>query len=649
MTKTVTDELRAVSDDRLREVLAFANPMVLMALVYHATQEPAFRSVRTITVPAGLSQANVVASAEDEELVRAKAFDLLRDYRDGRRTPPANEDRAILMEAMALGAGEQVPAIEFDLHKDVLSIDADRIGWDTPPEKGDVSRFPVIVIGAGLAGINAAIVLKASGIPFELLEKSAGPGGTWFKNRYPGARVDWPSRLYSHSFGVDYPFQHTFAPRAENEQYLQWCVETYGIAEDMRFGVTVHRLAWIEEDGLWEVHGRDAEGQDIVRRARAVISAIGLLDRPNIPSIPGMADFKGTLVHSSLFDPATQLKGRRVAVVGTGASGLQMVPDLAPLVDNLSIFQRSPAWVVPAPGYRDRLPDEVLWLEANVPFYTNWSRFVMGWILGDHKLFNVFEVDPDWPDPMSVNAENQAARNMALAHLREKLAARPDLIAKSIPDYPIFANRPVIDNGWFDALLRDNVELVTEPIARITPDGIETADGRQHPLDVIVMATGFDPNDYFSEIEIVGRGGVRIADLWAESGPQAFWGVMVPHMPNFFMLYGPNANPRNLGPVQYGEWALHFILQTIRRMVEEDRTSIEVSDEAYRAFNDRLVERLQQIVSVNPRTTHASYYITKPGRSAVQSPWSSAEVRAAFMDMPEDAFLVDKALEPRLA
>ncbi|AMK19928.1 MULTISPECIES: flavin-containing monooxygenase [Sphingobium] len=320
-----------------------------------------------------------------------------------------------------------------------------------------------------------------------------------------------------------------------------------------------------------------------------------------------------------------------------------MAPDLAPLVEHLKIFQRSSAWVVPTLGYRDRLPDEALWLDANVPYYTNWSRFVMGWILGDHKLFSIFDVDPDWPDPLSVNAENQAARQMALAHLENKLKGRPDLIAKSIPDYPIFANRPVLDNGWFDALLRDNVELVTDRIERFTPEGIVTADGRSHPLDLVVMATGFNPNDYFSEIEIIGRDGVRIADLWAETGPQAYWGVMVPHMPNLFILYGPNANPRNPGPVQYGEWALGFILRTIKRIIENDWDAFEVKESAYHAFNERLVERLQHIVSVNPRTTHASYYITQPGRSAVQSPWSSAEVRAAFTNMRDEDFLIEPA------
>lgn len=636
MTKKITNDLKNASDELLRDVLTYSNPMAPIALIYHATQDPAFDAIETKTVPAGLGQANVIADAEDEERVRAKALELLRDYRDGRREPPVKVTREALLHAMALGAGEPVPEEEFDLHGDVLSLNADLIGWGEGPRNGDVATFPVIVIGAGLAGINAAIVLKASGIPFELLDKNAGPGGTWFKNRYPGARVDWPSRLYSHSFGVDYPFEHMFAPRAENERYLQ----------NTEFRTTCALAFKYAASNGWRTLpvGRFMRVKPTVVRqydARAIISAIGLLDRPNVPAIPGIGDFSGTLVHSSLFDPATLLVGRRAAVVGTSASGLQMVPDLAPLVGSLEIFQRSPAWVVPTMGYRDRLPDQALWLDANVPFYTNWSRFVVGWILGDHKMFSIFEVDPDWPDPLSVNAENQAAREMALTHMHSKLKDRPDLIPKSIPDYPIFANRPVLDNGWFDALLRDNVELVTDPIERFTAEGILTRGGRSHPLDLIVMATGFNPNDYFSEIEIVGRNGVRIADLWSESGPQAFWGVTAPHMPNFFMLYGPNANPRNLGPVQYGEWALRFILSMIERLIENDWSAVEVTEASYRAFNDRLVERLQQIVSVNPRTTHASYYITQPGRSAVQSPWSSAEVKEAFTNILDRDFDID--------
>lgn len=638
----VTDALKRADNETISEVLQFADPMVLMGLLHHAGAGSGLAKIKTENVRAGLSEATIVPDTTDVEMVRQQAFDLLTSYRDGRRKPPTSVEPAVLMEAMSLAAGEPVPAEEYDLHRDVLAIDPKDKGWNRPPARGDFQNFPVIVVGAGLAGINAAVQLKASGLPFTVLDRNAGPGGTWAKNRYPGARVDWPSRLYSHSFGADYLFEHDFAPRAENEAYLQWCLDHYELAEHFNFGVTVRRMRWNDADGHWSVQAFDPHGNPATYIARAVISAIGLLDRPNIPAIEGLETFDGPICHSSTFDPDLPLEGQRIAVIGTGASGLQMVPDLAPQVEQLTVFQRSPAWVVPATGYRNAKSAQAIWLDENVPYYTNWSRFVLGWVLGDHRLFEVFSVDPNWTDPGSVNRVNADAREFALRHMQSKLAGRPDLIEKMTPDYPIFANRPVIDNGWFDAIQRDNVDVVTEPIDSIAPEGVLTKNGTLHRADRIVLATGFNPNDYFAEIEIVGRNGTTISEVWSQTGPKAYWGVTVPHMPNFFMLYGPNANPRNLGPVQYGEWAISYILEGIGHIIQEDWKSIEVRQDVYMQFNETLKKRLSGIVSVNKDTAHPSYYVSAPGDSSVQSPWSSYEVFSAFSGLDRSDYIFSR-------
>lgn len=625
MFKSITPALKHASDDKLREVLAMADPMALMGLIYHATGDEQLFKIKTITVAAGFSTANIVADEHDAQLVRDLALDLLRDYRDGRRDSPGKIPPGELLKAMSLAAGEPVPGDELGLHSDVLALNSEPQGWGDGPQCGSLDEFNVVVIGAGLAGINAAVQLKASGIDFQLLEKNSGAGGTWYNNRYPGARVDWPSRLYSHSFGVDYPFEHTFAPRAENEAYIRWCAEQYGITPHMKFDCQVTELEWHEGTGIWHIEYRDANGAKQICMARAVISAIGLLERPNIPEFPGMTSFKGQVFHSSRFDPNADLAGKRVGIIGTGASGMQMVPDLGPLVQHVTVFQRTPGWVLPVPGYRDPLPEPMRWLNENVPYYTNWTRFVFGWLLGDHKLFKVFDVDPDWSDPHSVNPVNRDAREGALAHLRQKLASRPDLIDICTPDYPIFANRPVIDNGWFDSLLRENTSLVTDGIRQFTELGIETNDGQDHALDIIILATGFTPNNLFADLTILGRDGVRLDQVW-EDGPRAYWGVTVPYMPNFFMMYGPNANPRNLGPVQYGEWVVGYILECFRLMIENNWHSMEITEEAYERFNRELDIELNKIVSVNPRTRRMSYYNKQQGGSAVQSPWSSKQV-----------------------
>jgi 4-hydroxyacetophenone monooxygenase len=644
----IPEGLRIADDKTIREALVFADPMVLMGLLYHATADEELANVKIMAVPMVFSDGNVVADAAQAEWVRSKAFELLKAYRDGRRDPPGDVSEVQLQRAMSLTAGEQVPTEEFSMHRDILDLQPEPRGWGRPPVGGRRDEFNVVVIGAGLAGVNAAVQLKASGIPFTLLEKNRGVGGTWFHNRYPGARVDWPSRLYSHSFGISYPFTHLFAPRQENEAYIRWCVDQYEIESHIVFEAEVTELTWDDERGVWVIHWRGPDGRVTVRAARAVISAIGLLERPSIPNIRGMDQFKGPMFHSSRFDSNLELTGKRVAVVGTGASGMQMVPDLAPLVDHVTVFQRSPGWVLPVPGYRDPLPEKALWLEKNVPYYTNWFRFALGWVLGDHKLFKVFELDPQWTDPRSVNAQNHAARERVLAHLQDKLRDRPDLASKCTPSYPIFGNRPVVDNGWFDALKRDNVELVVEPIERLSENGVVTANGTNYPADIVVFATGFRPNQYFSPMRITGRGGVSVDDLWAKDGPRAYWGVTVPHLPNFFILYGPNANPRNLGPVQYGEWAMYYFLDCMKYMIENDLKSLEVTDEAYQRFNSEMDLRLQNLVSVNPRTRHASYYVNEHGRSAVQSPWSSFEVCQAFANVNFHDYLVTTRDDSRM-
>lgn len=638
----ITTALRQAMDEQIDEAVETADPMALRGLLFHATGDESLRAIGTADMQYGFSEVRIVVDPADVASLRLKAAQLLRDYRDGRREPPpADADPALLTEAMGLAAGEPIPVDEYALHHSTLALDPTPRGWGTPPGSGAGGDMPVIVVGAGLAGINAAIQLKASGIPFVLLDKNPGVGGTWNQNRYPGARVDWPSRLYSHSFGIGYGFRHAFAPRAENEDYLNWCVDTFGVRDDIRLNTMVTAMRWDDAAGLWHVDSTGPDGETEHRTARVVISAIGLLERPFIPDFAGMAQFRGVSMHSARFDPGVPLEGKRVAVIGTGASGMQMVPDLAPLVAHTTVFQRTPGWLLPSPGYRDPWAEPAQWLNRNMPYYASWMRFVSAWNLGDHRLFEVFEVDPEWTEPGSVNAVNHRIREHLLANLQAKLGDRPDLLVQCTPDYPPYGNRPVIDNGWLEAIRRDDVRLTGDAIDHFVEDGIVTATGEHIPVDIAIFATGFRPNDYFAQIAIEGRDGVGIDAVWAKDGPRAYWGVAAPHMPNFFMLYGPNANPRNLGPVQYGEWAIDYILTAMKRMLEQGWKSVEVSQAAYDAFNVELDRECEKLVSVNPRTRKESYYINAFGRSAVQSPWSSAQVMRAFSAFDAENYRIE--------
>lgn len=621
--------LRSHDDETIQKMLEYADPITLRGLLYHATGDADVAATRVEEVQWPFSIARNVTDPDDIALLRRKAFELLKAYADGTATPPGPDVTPRLLDAIALAAGEDLSPDDMQMHVDMLALDPSPRGWESDPADHVVKDFSVIVIGAGLAGINAAIQLKASNIPYVLLDKNDGVGGTWYQNTYPGARVDWPSVLYSHSYGVDFAFRYAFAPQKHNEEYLNWCVDQNGIRKDIRLKTRVVRMQWDEPAGEWAVTTQEADGSEGTYRANAIITAIGLLERPFVPQIPGMESFRGKIFHTTRFDHSIDYSDKRVVVVGTGASGMQMVPELADIAGEVTVLQRTPSWVFPAQGYRDQLPESLQWLNRNVPGYSNWTRFVFSWNLGDYGLYDQFVVDPDWPAPESVNANNHILRERLLAHMHARLEGRPDLIAKCTPDYPVFGTRPVIDNSWFDTLRSDKVHLVAAGAERFTPTGVVGSNGAEIPADVVVMATGFKANDYFSEIEVIGRDGVAINDIWAKDGPRAYWGVAVRGMPNFFIMYGPNANPINLGPVQYGEWAMKYFLQFFRSMVEKGWKSIEIREEAYNDFNAMLDERLSHLVSVHPRA-HKSYFTNEYGRSAVQSPWRSAEACAFF-------------------
>ena len=645
------DKLVGCDDLTLASMLEAADPMTLIGLVYHATGDETVAAVPTADIQWPYSTVKSVIQPEGLAFLRGKALDLLRAYRDGTRQPPSTDVDERLYRAIRLATGGDIPDDAMQLHLDMLALDATPRGWGEVANPAAVAAFKVLVIGTGLAGVNAAIQLKASGIPFVMLDKNAGVGGTWFQNTYPGARVDWPSVLYSHSYGVNFPFRYAFAPQAHNAEYINWCVDTYGVREHIRFDTMVDAMDWEEEEGVWHVHTRHNDGSEQVLRANAVISAIGLLERPSIPAIKGMEEFEGRIFHTTRFDHSIDYSDKRVVVAGTGSSGMQLVPDLAPMAKHITVFQRTPSWVFPSAGYREELPASTIWLNAHIPFYSNWTRLVFSWNLGDHGLYDQFLIDPEWTAPESVNEGNHILREKLLAFLHQKLAGHPDLLEKCTPNYPPFGTRAVVDNGWFEALVRDNVSLVAAGITQFTKTGVIGSNGEEVPADVVILATGFRPNDYFTQIKVTGRNGVNINDVWRKDGPRAYWGVTVPYMPNLFILYGPNANPANLGPVQYGEWATKYFLTFFKAMVEDGIKSVEVREEAFDRFNEALDVRLSGLVSVSSRVPK-SYYVNDFGRSAVQSPWKSSEVRVQFSRPDFENYLVewvDETVEQKVA
>jgi 4-hydroxyacetophenone monooxygenase len=524
---------------------------------------------------------------------------------------------------MELAVGEAIAPAEMEYWLEELAIDpwARELAWSGGVRPDKAADFQVIVIGAGMGGLNAAVQLRHAGIPFTVLEKNGSVGGTWWENRYPGVRVDTPSITYRHLYGVNFGRPYPFCPASENEKYLNWVADEFGVREDIDFDTEVTSIVWDEASQTWELTARQPGGPR-TWRANAVISAVGFLSRPSIPTLPGIDDFRGEAFHSARWPRGLDLAGKRIAVIGTGCTGYQMIPEIARDAGHLYIFQRTPNWIYESPGYLAPNPDQVTWLERNFPYLPNFTRLRTAYARHPKTSLKGQQRDPGFHDEHAVSAINKEIRERRLAFLRSKLGSRPDLLEKMIPEAPPMSARPVLvdqDYSVLDVLLQENVTLVTDPIARVTEDGIDLPDGTHCPVDVIVLATGFRANDFLWPMEIRGRGGRRVSELWARDGARAYLGTMLPGFPNLFILYGPNTNVlHGVQIIAMEEITTRFALESIGGLIESGQRAVEVTEDAYWAYNAEVDKAEQLMVYADPRARN--YYKNEYGRSATNGP-----------------------------
>ncbi|WP_433367561.1 flavin-containing monooxygenase [Streptosporangium sp. CA-115845] len=455
---------------------------------------------------------------------------------------------------------------------------------DIAPE----TDFTVAVIGAGIAGMAAAYRLRQAGVPFVMFEKNPEVGGTWWENVYPGCRLDTPNYAYSYSFAQKPDWPQQFSEQVEIEAYLQDVATRFGLRPHIRFGTEVVEARFDEAALGWNVTTRDSDGDTATHHFQAIITAVGQLNRPNIPDIPGRDTFAGRSFHSAQWDRDLDLTGLRVAVIGTGASAYQIVPSIAGQVDHLTVFQRNAPWMLPTPTYHDDIRPGMSWLLRHVPYYGRWYRFWQFWLAAEGRLPFV-KVDPEWTDPDSTSAANAELRRQLLEHLRRQLTDRPDLLAKMTPTYPPGAKRMTRDNGvWADALKRPNVGLVVDPIEAITEKGVRTADGTVHEVDLIVYATGFLASDYLEPMTIRGRDDLDLHEYWGGDA-RAYLGVTVPRFPNLFMLMGPNTGVVvNGSAIFMAECAAEYTVECIGELLRSGYRSLDPQESALKEFCDRV-------------------------------------------------------------
>ena len=507
--------------------------------------------------------------------------------------------RAMLAEELAVTGDLRVP--------EPITED----GW--PPE---TSHFPVAVIGAGMSGILAAHRLKQAGVDCVVLEKNRDVGGTWLENTYPGCRVDVFNHVYSYAGEQrpDWPEYHSSQPVLLD--YFRDCARRWGIRDRIRFGTGVEAMSWDEQARRWTLQ---LDGGEAIT-AGAVVSAVGQLNQPLVPDIEGIDDFAGPHFHSSAWRHDIDWDGLRVAVVGTGASALQFIPHLAEEASHVTVFQRTPPWLIPRPVYHEPLAEGLLELFRLIPGYAHWFRLRLFWCTHESTVA-ALRRDPAWDGPLdkAVSRRNEETRRLLTLYLRSQFGDRPDLLEKVMPNYPVGSKRVVLDNGiWAATLKRLNVELVSNGIERIEPEGVRGADGRLHRADVIVFGTGFRASEFLMPMRVAGRGGADLHDTWAGDA-RAYNGVCVPGFPNLFCIYGPNTNIVVNGSIIYfAECATHYVVECIRLLAHRGAAAMDCKPDAYDRYSARMDEHNSQMAwGISPVN---SWYKSPSGRIAQNWP-----------------------------
>ncbi|MYH93609.1 MAG: NAD(P)/FAD-dependent oxidoreductase [Acidimicrobiaceae bacterium] len=604
--------------EQIEQLLEAADLPSLLAALAHATGDPGlvptdlWLNPDLALQPDGgwdeqqMEKARVLASSGLQRLMSSRtgadgpADDLVPSLIDWLTGADLDDGyRRMLAEELAVTGDLRVP--------EPISGD----GW--PPTDAD---YPIAVIGAGMSGILAAHRLKQAGVDCVVLEKNADVGGTWLENTYPGCRVDVFNHVYSYAGEQrpDWPQYHSSQPVLLD--YFQDCARRWGIRDRMRFGTGVDAMSWDEHARRWTLQ---LDGGEAVT-AGAVVSAVGQLNRPLTPDIEGIGSFAGEKFHSSSWRHDIDWDGLRVAVIGTGASALQFIPHLATDAAHVTVFQRTPPWLIPRPVYHEPLAEGLLELFRLIPGYAHWFRLRLFWCTHEGTV-GALRRDPAWDGPLdqAVSRRNEETRRLLTLYLRSQFGDRPDLLEKVVPDYPVGSKRVVLDNGiWASTLKRPNVELVSDGIERIEPTGVRGTDGRLHRADVIVFGTGFRASEFLMPMRVAGRGGADLHETW-NGDARAYNGVCVPGFPNLFCLYGPNTNIVVNGSIIYfAECATHYVVECLRLLASQGAAAMDCRPDAYNRYAARMDEHNSQMAwGISPVN---SWYKSPSGRIAQNWP-----------------------------
>lgn len=634
---------RAVADPaRLRAMLDDADIAPTLLTMAQMTGEDTFLEEARPYIKGGwnfmVDLPNDLAAA-----IRTRFVAALQEIASGAReiAPAPTGER--LHRLMNVGVGLEMPPEYVPMMLEEMQFDdrdPRRVEWrGAAPEA--LQNFKIVIVGAGLAGLGLGAKLKEAGYDFTIYDRADAVGGTWYANRYPGCGVDTPNHFFSYSFEPNHDWTEHFSKRDELCGYQERLANDYGLRPHIQLETEVVAARFDDAANVWTIRLRRKDGTEEDVRANAFVTAVGQLNTPKIPDFEGLGAFRGDVLHTAQWDAAIPLKGRRVAMIGTGASGMQMGPSIAPDVGALTIFQRSPHWAIRNANYHKRVTEGKKWTLKAIPFYAKWHRFLLFWAASD-VLHDSLYVDPNWPTPESaLNAQNQQFREDLIDYMRQEMNGDEALLAKTTPPYPPYGKRMLRDNNWYQMLTRPNVDLVTDHIRRMTAAGIETEDGQEREFDAIMLATGFQTARMLGPLgETIANGaGTVLRASWNGDDPRAHLGVMTLGFPNLFMLYGPGTNLAHGGSIIFHfECQIRYIMQALRAQLEGGHARMEVRREPHDAYNARLDAEHQTMVWAHPGVNN--WYKNAAGRVFANSPWRLVDYWAftAELDADEYAF-----------
>ena len=600
----------------LKDGIANANIPALLVVLYQMTgeatwlQEP-FAPGRS----PGLDD-NDSGQLPDEvqTQIRTAAEEAIEAWLAGKPLAIERPTNLRLAEMLSVAMTEHVP-------EEYGDIVAAGMGYDLEPtaEAAIAADKTAIVIGGGVSGICAGIELGKLGINYTLFEKNEDFGGTWFENRYPGCGVDTPSLTYTFSCRPN-DWSMYFPLRDEIEGYLLDTAREFGLYDKARFRTHVEEARWNTATDQWDVTITTPDGKRETHSADYLFSAVGILNIPKYPQIDGLDEFAGEVYHTSRWPAEADLSGKRVAVIGNGASGMQVAPAIADEVSRMTIFARSKQWAAPFPQFRKKVPEGVRYLMQVVPLYRAWLEQRLSWTFNDRVHGTLFR-DPEWEHPeRAVNEINDAHRRVFTRYVEEQLQDRPELIERVLPEYPPFAKRMLLDNGWFRTIKKPHVDLIPEHLAKVDGNTLFTSSGETVEADVIILATGFQTTNVLGSYDIVGREGQLLRDHWGEDNASAYLGTLVPGFPNFFILLGPNVGSGHGGSmIRNIENQMHFAGQVVQCAEAKEASTVEVKETAYSDYSRRIDDAHDRLVWTHPGTEN--WYRNSQGRVVAITPW----------------------------